>query len=198
MGESLLLRCTADAAPTRAPRDAPTVSWRMYRVDWLVWGVLYLAAHLLLYVLVVRSLPPFQTERGIFLYHLGSITLLACALLVALAMAPGGRMLPAAAALLSLHGIYSMSFLELWSLSEGGYRLSILHYVESATAHGTTVDLAALSQIGASKKANRLEGLERLKLVRRRAAVFELTPLGQVVAAALQAIGWAANFREVG
>ncbi len=94
-------------------------------------GLSYLALHFLLYVLVLRGRPLVQSERGIFLYHFGSaavFTLVAFCLAVsyfsdaAIAIAIG---------LSALHGIYSLSFLELWTLAEGSYSMSILTGIAS-------------------------------------------------------------------
>jgi hypothetical protein len=106
--------------------------------------------------------------------------------------------MPCAAAALAAHGIYSTSFLELWSLAEGGYSLSILRLLKGAREAGRTVDLATLHAIGAQKKGNRVQGLLKLHLVRQEGSLFVATPFGRVAGAFLGGIAWAANLRELG
>jgi hypothetical protein len=101
-------------------------------------------------------------------------------------------------AAISLHGIYSTSFLELWSLAEGGYSLSILRLLRDAGVDGRSVQPATLQAIGARKKGSRLQGVLKLRLVRQRRDQFELTRAGQVVAHVLAGVAWAANLRELG
>src|SRR5204863_6667806 len=100
--------------------------------------------------------------------------------------------------LVSLHGLYSMSFLELWSLSQGGYSLQILDLIERSEAAGAPVAFAALCDIGASKRAGRLGGIERLGLVQRDGNRVSLTGPGWTVASVLAAFAWAANLKARG
>jgi hypothetical protein len=103
-----------------------------------------------------------------------------------------------AVAAISAHGIYSTSFLELWSLSEGGYSLSILRLLKDARASGRVVEPSVLHEIGARKKGNRVNGLLRLGLARQDAGHIELTVFGRLTAAVFGSIAWAANLREIG
>jgi hypothetical protein len=100
-----------------------------------------------------------------------------------------------AAALLSLHGLYSLSFLELWSLAEGGYSLSILTHIDRGAGRAL-VEVSALKEIGGSKKQSRLLDLKRLGLVERADERLRLTRRGQLVAAVLAGLAWLANLRR--
>jgi hypothetical protein len=159
----------------------------------------YLLAHLALYALVLRNLRPFSREPVIFLYHLASVagTVLVLGALL-LAGPDDGVSLAAAVGVVALHGIYSTSFLELWSLSEGGYSLAIMAHVEERRSRGLPVVLEGLRDIGRSKQSARLGGIERLGLVRRAGGRVSLTPAGSVVAAGLAVVAWAARIREQG
>jgi hypothetical protein len=168
-------------------------------LTWLAWGAAYLAGHLGVYFLVVRHARATSRELAIFLYHLASAAGTALVLLLALlAGPPGGPDLATAVGIVALHGIYSTSFLELWSLSEGGYSLTIMAHVERARARRHPVHVAGLRQLGRWKQATRLGGLERLGLIRRERGHVALTPLGRVVAWGLALIAWAANIRVRG
>ncbi len=163
------------------------------------WSIVYLLVHLLLYFAVLRTLRAFSREPIIFAYHFLSVLGVALLLLVGLVGGtPGVVDLATLVAIVSLHGIYSISFLELWSLSEGGYSLAIMEYVARHRARGERVGLEGLHRLGQAKQANRLAGIERLGLIRRAGDGVELTSVGRVVAAVLAAIAWAANIRERG
>ena len=89
-------------------------------------ALVWLACHFLIYAAVLRDMPLFQTERGIFLYHLTSAAVFMAAALVILPIRRDGEAFSVASALVAAHGIYSISFLELWSLAQGSYSLSIM------------------------------------------------------------------------
>jgi hypothetical protein len=159
----------------------------------------YLACHLVLYALFLRHVRAFSREPVIFLYHLASVVGTVLVLGTLLIVGPdGGPSLAAAVGIVALHGIYSTSFLELWSLSEGGYSLAILGHVEDRRARGLPVLVEGLRDIGRSKQSARLDGIERLGLVRRAGGRVSLTPTGRLVAAGLAVVAWAARIRERG
>jgi hypothetical protein len=148
----------------------------------------YLAAHLGVYAFVLRDMGGLRSERGIFLYHFASAVL---AGLVALAFAvfdPDAFGLAGVVLVLSLHGIYSVSFLELWSLAQGGYSLSIIAGVAQAEASGEELDLAGLAAIGRAKQTDRIGALERLGLVSGTEGRIALTSRGDRVAFLLHAL----------
>ena len=99
---------------------------------------------------------------------------------------------------IALHGIYSTSFLELWSLAQGGYSLQILEAVGRLSRTGGGVDRAVLRAIGEAKRSGRLDGLVGLGLVRRTDRGVSLTGPGRLVAGILALIVWLANIRERG
>lgn len=169
-------------------------------VDPLVFksGVFYLGTHLLFYILVLRHTLLFSREKVIFFYHASSALAMVCILLGIFAIVPQSGNLISAVGVMSLHGIYSLSFLELWSLAEGSYSLTILDRVDAAQAEGVGINLAELQRIGASKKKNRIEGLQRLRLVRRQGERFSLTVLGRLVALGLCIIARAVDLKKMG
>ena len=91
-----------------------------------------MAAHLVLYFAVLRHLPAFRTERTIFLYH--ALSALGVSLVaIASLFVPGSEAdLAWVVAVIALHGIYSTTFLEVWSLAEGGFSLQIVEHIERA------------------------------------------------------------------
>jgi hypothetical protein len=161
-------------------------------------GLSYLALHFLLYVLVLRGRPLVQSERGIFLYHFGSaavFTLVAFCLAVsyfsdaAIAIAIG---------LSALHGIYSLSFLELWTLAEGSYSMSILTGIASQGTLSRDALIDAFARIGDAKKSDRLSVLSNLSLGRRDGSYWRLSARGQLLAILLNALVWLAAIKKRG
>ena len=163
---------------------------------WLTLVAAYLLAHLGAYIAVFRGWPTFGRESTIFQYHFVSFCLMCVASLIGLAAS--GLQLSTALALTAVgvaaHAIYSISFLELWSLAEGGYSLNVLRHADSAGA----IDVQALAAVGTSKKDNRIRGLVRLGLACETDGRFELTGRGRLVATLLRAVAWPANLRQFG
>jgi hypothetical protein len=146
---------------------------------------IYLAAHLTFYILWLRHLASLRTEKGIFLYHFSSAVLTGLLVVVAACIYPEEFGLAGCLLVLSVHGIYSLSFLELWSLAQGGYSLSIIAGIARAEASGDEPDFSALEAIGVAKQADRVTALERMGLVSRSGEHISLTSRGNSIAAVL-------------
>jgi hypothetical protein len=147
----------------------------------------WLPAHFLIYALALRRSPRLQSEKSIFLYHLGSAVMFGVVAIVCAALNPAFGV-AGAVFVLSLHGIYSLSFLELWSLAQGGYSLSIIASVAQAEASGKEPDFLALAAIGEGKQEDRVAALERLGLVATTGWRISLTTRGGVIASLLHAL----------
>ncbi len=134
-------------------------------------------------------------ELGIFLYHLGSSLLLVFAAGV-LSLA-GFVAIPIAVGMVALHGIYSMSFLELWSLAQGGYSVSILL---AAVKNGdiTRSDVMRFAAIGEAKRLARQEALLFGGLAVSEDGKLRLTRIGKVVALVLVLIANLAKVQKQG
>lgn len=148
----------------------------------------YLVAHLAAYVLVLRGRAGLRSEKGIFLYHLASAVLAGLVALAFAVLEPDAFGLAGVVLVLSLHGIYSVSFLELWSLAQGGYSLSIIAGVVQAEASGKEPDFAGLAAIGRAKQADRVAALARLGLVSGTEGRIALTSRGDRIAFLLHAL----------
>ena len=167
-------------------------------VSWLVWCLIYTVVHVGVYLGVLRRRPAFEREMVVFLYHALSFVGLAAVTGAVLLLPDGPSDVAAALGGLAMHGIYSTSFLELWSLAQGGYSLQILDAVGRLGASGDGVDRTVLRGIGEAKRVGRLDGLGRLGLVRRSGREASLTHVGRLVAAFLALIVWLANVKERG
>jgi hypothetical protein len=161
-----------------------------------LWYVVYVAAHLLLYFAVLRHLPAFRTERTILLYHAVSAVGLTLVVVGRWLMPGSGVDVAWVAAVVALHGIYSVSFLEIWSLADGGYSLQILEHVERAERLGQQPDVEALRAVGRAKQENRLAGLVAAGLVREEAGRMSLTGAGRVVASLFAALAWLTHTQD--
>jgi hypothetical protein len=148
----------------------------------------YLAVHFAAYVAGLRRLTLLHTEKGIFLYHFGSAVLTGLVAVAAAFSDPAGFGIAGCVLVLSAHGIYSLSFLELWSLAQGGYSLSIIAGIAQAEAAGTEPDFTGLAAIGAAKQDDRVAALERLGLVSGSSERISLTSRGSAIAATLLAL----------
>jgi hypothetical protein len=161
-----------------------------------LWYAIYFAVHLLLYVVVLRRLPAFRQERTIFAYHALSALAVTVVAVVGLFTSGAGPDFEWAVAVIAFHGIYSTTFLELWSLSEGGYSLQILEHIERAERRGERADIEALRAIGAAKLANRLSGLTGAGLVRDDGGRLSLTGFGRLVGTVFALLAWLTNTRD--
>lgn len=146
----------------------------------------YVGLHFATYAVIGRHHPLLQTERGIFAWH-------AISYLLALLLAAFTALLqpPAAALILcgllaGLHGIYSLSFLEIWSLTQGSYSLQLLSRIEHCGPL-TAAEVPGAADIGSQKQQDRAAAIRRLGLAR---IDGRLTPAGRISAQGLRAILW--------
>jgi len=161
-------------------------------------ALVYILGHFLLYAFWLRKLEAFRKEKGIFRLHLFSavaLALAATALVMSGAVETDWSMVLAA---LSVHGIYSVSFLEVWSLSQGGYSLSILERAAEAPGLCDRESLALLNAIGDKKRSHRLEALRSLRLIADGPHGIVLAPAGRLCCFVFRAVAWAANLRSLG
>jgi hypothetical protein len=132
----------------------------------LWWIVLctYLAVHFLLYIAILRHSGAFRSEHRVLLYHVASAVIVTTGALVAYALGIGLDFAQLCG-IISAHGIYSLSFLEIWALSEGGFSLRILTEIADRD-HVTAAELERrFLSLSARKKDERLASLVRLGLL---------------------------------
>lgn len=147
----------------------------------MIFIVAYLSFHFLAYAFFLRRLSVFYEERSIFLFHaisFGTVFGLSLA-----AVSFQSLLLTEAAGVIALHGIYSLSFLELWALSDGGYSLRILDQIDRRP--DSIPNFGPLKGLGASKKQYRLDSLKQLGFLRTDAQGWGITLRGRAAAAFL-------------
>lgn len=162
----------------------------------MLWYAGLLAAHLLLYLLLLRHRPAFRRETTMFAYHAVSAGAVSVAAIIDAVLGLSGIEANGVVAVIAMHGIYSVSFLEVWSLSEGGYSLQIMEHVARAEERREPVDLGALRAIGEAKQGNRLEGLASIGLVRLSDRDVELTAAGRAVATVFAGLAWLTHVKD--
>lgn len=164
----------------------------------LALAIAMIAVHLLCYVVAFRNVGSFRKESVIFSYHLASFILLLVIAAGFFARAPYEEVLISAVGALALHGIYSMSFLELWSLSQISYSVAMLAAIEAEPNLDIPGVKAAFSHTGQDKKTARLAALEKLSLVRLSGTQVFLTSRAKPIAKGLAVVRWIANLRATG
>lgn len=147
----------------------------------------YLGTHVLAFTLVLRGRRAFAREGVILAYHVASFAAGALALLAWAWPALEARV-PAATGVLCLHGIYSLSFLELWSLTQISYSLELVDRIAAGQTPAESEARARFAAVGVDKRRQRVEDLRRLKLV---------AGEGEALRPTLRGLVWGAGFRAV-
>jgi hypothetical protein len=165
----------------------------MTDLDWLpiIFSLLWCGLHLA----VCLTAKP-RSERRIFLFHASSFFALAAVLIVWAALASFGLLITLGA--LCLHGIYSLSFLELWSLSQGSYSLGILDSIARVGYTDRPSLMMQMAQIGTNKKTDRIGALYTLGLVNIKGKQASLSARGRLSAAAIGTLRALAGIKDAG
>ncbi|PWU09366.1 MAG: hypothetical protein C5B47_03510 [Verrucomicrobia bacterium] len=146
----------------------------------LLLSVSYILSHFVLYIQFVRRSSWGKTERGIFRYHFYSVLGFGASVLALCAFYKFGTGLWISA--LAFHGIYSLSFLELWSLSQGSYSLQLLESIGNESDLSQLRKLSQLQKLGDFKIERRLASLSGLQLIRAQEKNITLTFAGAILA----------------
>ena len=155
----------------------------------------YILAHFALYVCVLRYRVFFWTERGVFLLHFVSAAIILALTFAAFLWAPTLDSVALVFGAGAAHGIYSLTFLECWLLSEGGYSLRVLsELVKRNTATPAELE-EKFVEMSARKKIGRLESMVRLGLVQEDGGRLRLTRSGRNLSNAMTLIAKIAGFR---
>jgi hypothetical protein len=160
-------------------------------------GLSCLALHALIYFML-RNHTLFQSERGIFLYHFVSAAVFSLVALVTAVILLSDAVFAVAVGLIAAHCIYSLSFLELWTLAEGSYSMTILTGIASQGTLSRKVLVDAFARIGDAKKGNRLSLLSQLSLARRDGSHWRLSARGRLLADLLNVLRWLAAIKKHG
>lgn len=158
-----------------------------------------MVAHLLLYLSGLKRSHRLRAESSILLYHVASFVLVGGSGLLAWWRAGGGtgESLAEFVAAISLHGIYSMSFLALWSSAQGGYSFHMMKALHAGPwVRGDFVE--EFVRTGDDKRGNRLESLAGAGLIAEDQGRYHVTPRGRWLAWLLRALYGLHNTRQAG
>ena len=127
------------------------------------------------------------SEKAIFLYHMiYGIAVTGAFGLWAFAVG-GSEAWTWFACAAMLHGIYSLSFLELWALADDSYSLAIMEIISRGGGASGPALMQRLEAIGMGEQTSRLDALRAIGLVRQTGdGSFTLTPAGRAAGAAMQ------------
>jgi hypothetical protein len=166
-------------------------------MPWILIGS-FIIVHFLLYVCIFRHRPFCRSERGIFLFCVVPAATLVSLAFGAILWQPSVEGLSLFITVFATLGIYVLSFLECWTLSEGGFSIQILgELVRLGVATPAQLERQFIDT-SAKKKFNRLESLLRLGLVKKDGDRFQLTRRGSTLASALALIATIAGFGRKG
>jgi hypothetical protein len=150
--------------------------------------ILYILTHLVAFLAFVRGSPWGKTERGIFLYHFCSFLTFAATTMALCAFY--SLDIGLWISIVAFHGIYSLTFLELWSLTQGSYSLQLLEAAEKKGDLPRLRTLNELRELGDTKIGQRLTSLSGLRLIRGQGKNISLTLLGLLSASFFRLVVW--------
>ena len=161
--------------------------------------LLYLAVHAVLYCAVLRDRRALGSERAVFLYHfISAIAVTGAFGLWAFAVG-GSEAWTLFVCVVMLHGIYSLSFLELWALADDSYSLAIMEVIDRGGTAGGPALMRRLEAIGTGKQTSRLDALRAIGLIREVGdGSLTLTLTGRAAALFGRALLFLVNVRKYG
>lgn len=144
---------------------------------------LYILAHFIIYCIARRwNFAFLSSEKGVFLFHITSFVIAILFVFITGVLFYRHFCLEWVFFTCGVHGIYSLSFLELWSLTQGSYSLNLIIRINSLGSNATRLRLQDSAQIGHSKTSTRKNHLVSLGLLREATpSTYELTPIGWIV-----------------
>lgn len=141
----------------------------------------FLLFHFLSYTLFLKKY--LFSEKAIIFYHL--ISVIVAIIFSYVSYVNMGYSLSQCSVkiglILGIQGIYSLTFLEIWSLTEGSYALIILAKLYNAKVNHTATNFCELERVGLTKQVNRISHLVSLKLISQVDEKIRLTLLGAAV-----------------
>jgi hypothetical protein len=157
-------------------------------------ALLYFATHVFAYFMLLRPKRESLREHSIFGFHVISASLYSFTCIAVAMLDRSDTAVAIAGGLIALHGIYSITFLELWSLAQGSFSLQILKRVALSGNVSEETLVRDLSIVGWEKTQNRTNALLGMGLIRNQGGHLTLTSSGRVVSCALRALLHVANY----
>ncbi len=163
----------------------------------LLTSAAWIALHFILFVALVRHLRVVRSEKGILLYHILSCACVGLGVVAWGVVTGSEAMLSALLAAAGLHGMYSMSFLAMWSSAEGGFSLRMMKALEHGPRTRQDV-MAEFVSLGDSKRSTRLAVLERAGWIRQQDGLYRPTGAGLLLASVMRIMHRVNDFESTG
>jgi membrane-associated HD superfamily phosphohydrolase len=157
-------------------------------------GIIGLSVHILLYFFFLRK--KVRTEVNILGYHI--LLSLFLAVITILFLKSQYASYSAIILTVSIYGIYSLSFLELWTLSQISYSREILVKAKNGIISENNDYFVQLQNLGDQKRVARLNSLKSKRIIFIKNNTWHLTKLGQFIANILNIILWLPNIKNRG
>lgn len=151
--------------------------------------MLYILCHLAFYLLYGKKIMVLGTERGIFLFHFLSFCFLVTVSISISYILHLDKSVITGMAVAGMHGIYSLTFLELWALLQGGYLIRVLKFAPN---------LKGLEELGDRKLNERLISIQKLGLISVRDDVVSITFFGKIISSLLFTVVKLCNLKTIG
>lgn len=165
----------------------------MSAAKFLNYGVAAMALHVIAYMLVCR--PKLRTETAILAFHVFLALALFVFAVIFVVLSIDEERWAAAVALVSVNGIYSLTFLELWTLSQISYSRELLVRAKNGKLRSASSNADELVRLGNEKRSARLLSLRSMGLLASTEHGWKLGRRGKLVAAVLQLLLWLPNLR---
>lgn len=157
-------------------------------------GIIGLCVHILLYFYLLRK--KIRTEVKILGYHI--LLSLFLAIITILFIKSHYASFSAIVLMVSIYGIYSLSFLELWTLSQISYSREILVKAKNGIIDENNDYFVELQNLGDQKRIARLNSLKSKRIISIKNNTWHLTKLGRIIANFLNIILWLPNIKNRG
>jgi len=148
------------------------------------------------YMLIFRNSHFAHIESKVLIYHIFSVIILSVSLLLFLFFNHTENHFLASIACIFAHGIYSLTFLELWTLAQISYSKDII--LAARDQQLNRQGIVYLVKVGDKKRKARLQALLSSGLVDCKKGNWFLTRRGRFLASFLNFILWLVSFKSVG
>ena len=168
----------------------------MIGFKFILFVTLLLIIHLSVYFIFFRHI--LKTEQSIFGYHFLIFLLILICSIFNFYLVPIYENFYTCVLACCIAAIYSLTFLELWTLSQISYSREILLKVREKTLNSNSSDAVELQKLGAKKRIERLSSLKNMGLLREDHGLWSLTQKGKTLALLLITLLKLSNLKDRG
>ena len=159
-------------------------------------GFLLLTVHIIFYFLYIRN--NFRTEMAIFLYFFLYYLITFILSCIIFYINDNSNSIAPIILINSVNGIYCLSFLELWSLSQISYSYEILKRVKLGGISIASKEIIEMQNVGDAKRVSRLQSLSNIKILEKNGSQWRLSSFGKFISLTLTIILWLPNLKNRG